>query len=181
MIWKDIRGYEGFYQVSSTGQVKSLTRLFTNSSGAKRRYKGSRLKLQYNGHYHHVILRQKGESKTCLIHRLVADAFLGNSSSTYVNHIDGDKLNNDVRNLEWVTAKENTQHAILHGLSPNLTFNNKRSQLIEGVSLKDGSVITFPSMMEAERQGFTQPCISRCVKGIQAHHKGYVWSRTTTI
>ena len=98
-IWKDIKGYEGIYQVSNFGRIKS--------SYTKRILKGGKNKAGYLlvGLYKQGVLSRKS------IHRLVAEAFIPNpDNKPEVNHIDENKTNNMVSNLEWMTAKENINH-----------------------------------------------------------------------
>ncbi len=101
--WRDIAGYEGEYQVSSFGRVRTF-----------HRSKRGRLKIQathYKGHKK-VWLCHQGKSTRYFVHRLVAIAFIPQTDEDriIVNHKDGDKVNNHVENLEWVTMTENTQH-----------------------------------------------------------------------
>ena len=106
-IWKDIKGYECIYQVSNLGNVKSLDRLSTNG----RRLKGKLLAKTNSKGYIKVTLTNKNKSDNRDIHRLVAQAFIPNpENKPQVNHIDEDKTNNTVDNLEWCTAKENINH-----------------------------------------------------------------------
>ena len=100
-IWKDIKGYEGLYQVSNLGKVKSL----------KKHQKI--LKLSDNGRgYMFVGLSKNNKRKNKNVHRLVAETFISNYDNLLqVNHKDGNKNNNSVDNLEWVTQKQNLQHA----------------------------------------------------------------------
>ena len=101
--WKDIEGYEGIYQISSHGRVKS----FKNG-----KIKILKSRINDKG-YNTTCLRKDGKSKYKLVHRLVAEAFIPNiDSKPYINHIDGNKLNNNINNLEWVTPSENTLHTI---------------------------------------------------------------------
>ena len=96
-IWKDINGYEGLYQVSNLGNVKSL--------------KTNKILSPVGKEYKHVILYNKGDRKTLKIHRLVAEAFIPNpENKPQVNHKDEDKYNNIVENLEWCTHEENMNH-----------------------------------------------------------------------
>ena len=105
--WKDIEGYEGIYQISSHGRVRS----FKNG-----KIKIMKPRINDKG-YNTACLRKDGKSKYKLVHRLVAEAFIpNNDGKPYVNHIDGNKLNNNINNLEWVTPSENTLHAISTGL-----------------------------------------------------------------
>lgn len=110
--WKDIPGYEGIYQVSSDGQVKSVDRI----DSAERRLKGRRLKARaLNSGYLMVQLCVEGVKKAHTVHKLVARAFHGESDK-WVNHINGDKLDNRAENLEWTTPGENLTHAWANGL-----------------------------------------------------------------
>ena len=110
MEWRDIKGYEGYYKISDTGLVKSLARHCI--------HKDKILSQGNNGKgYLFVGLSKKGKVKRFYIHRLVAESFLPNRGrKPEVNHKDGNKSNNFVSNLEWVTGKENKQHAVKIGL-----------------------------------------------------------------
>ena len=120
--WKPIKGYEGYYEVSNFGQVRSITRIITDS-WCVRNFKGKTLKqTEHNGKqpYYYVTLSKNHISRKELVHRLVANAFIDNPlNKPQVNHIDGDVHNNCVNNLEWVTNAENTQHAYDTGLYIN--------------------------------------------------------------
>lgn len=114
-IWKDVIGYEGFYQVSSFGQVRSLSRTAKVLSGAKRLVR-ERILKQTNTIYRTVHLSKNNVTDVMLVHRLVATAFIPNpENKRCVNHKDGNKYNNYASNLEWATDKENNTHAILNG------------------------------------------------------------------
>lgn len=117
-VWKDVKGYEGFYQVSNKGRVKSLARTIVRSDG---QYKSIKEKILKSGTsskgYQQINLCRNGKQKTMKIHRLVAEAYIPNSKNKpEVNHKDGDKSNNVISNLEWVTPKENMRHAYDIGL-----------------------------------------------------------------
>lgn len=115
-IWKDIQGYEGLYQVSNWGKVKSLTHKVKYKDGRNITHKGKTLKPRIYNNYYGVVL-YKERNKAYLIHRLVAETFIKNPlNKKQVNHIDGNRKNNNVSNLEWVTASENQIHAIKTGL-----------------------------------------------------------------
>lgn len=105
-IWKDIDGYEGIYQVSSLGRIKSFSMV---NKGKIRKPNVDR----YG--YVHVNLSKDGKVKNPTIHRLVAFAFLKeHAENKFINHKDGNKSNNSIENLEWCSHKENISHA--HGL-----------------------------------------------------------------
>jgi hypothetical protein len=133
--WKDIIGYETFYQVSNFGNVKSLGNEFTRK---ERLLKPS---LQSKG-YLTVVLQKNATRKMVLIHRLVAEHFIDNSESKpQVNHINGDKTHNIVENLEWVSHRENLDHAIKN----NLTLKGEENR---NSKLKDVDVIKIHSLLQ---------------------------------
>lgn len=112
-VWKDIKGYEGLYQVSNLGRVRSLDLVRTEWDGTKKLYKGKVLKgvTQKLG-YIAFDLYKDGKRKNIRCHVLVAKSFLSDmSANLVVNHKDGNKANNNVNNLEWITFKENVRHA----------------------------------------------------------------------
>ena len=116
-IFKDISGYEGIYQVSNQGKVKSLERKVRHSEGGWKNWK-ERIIKPYKGNHGYLMLglSNDGHRKAFTIHRLVALAFISNpDNKAEVNHKDGDKTNNLLENLEWNTPSENTKHAHLNG------------------------------------------------------------------
>lgn len=119
-IWKDIKGYEGCYQVSNLGRVKSLKREIKvknhpNIKILKR--KGKILMPSFTGYKKRYLGICLGRENRYLIHRLVAKAFILNpKNKPEINHKDGDPANNHIGNLEWCVPKENMQHAIKNGL-----------------------------------------------------------------
>lgn len=127
--WKDILNYEGLYQISSLGNVKSLIKSTTKkikTPGGYRQLERILKPALNNGGYFIVTLSKNNHHKTCPIHKLVATAFIPNTNNKpQINHIDCNKLNNSVKNLEWVTAQENSEHAILNGLT---TFEHLRGE-----------------------------------------------------
>ena len=116
-IWKDIKGYEGLYQISNLGRVKVLPRKRKNGTNfyiQKERIIKPQLK---DGRYYGIGLHKNGKLKNFLIHRLVAEAFLPNTHNyKQVNHIDANKHNNRADNLEWCSQEQNLYHALVNGL-----------------------------------------------------------------
>jgi hypothetical protein len=109
-IWKEIEGYESSYQVSNKGNIRSLDRYRYNINGTML-VKGKVLKQnKHTKGYLKVMLQDRGIAKRYFVHRLVAKAFIGDSGNLQVNHKDGNKTNNNIDNLEYVTCKENIRH-----------------------------------------------------------------------
>ena len=119
IIWKDIVGYEGIYEASDTGQIRSKDGKVTHSVRHGRRvWKGRILKQKVSkDNTCRVSLYKDKKERTWLVHRLVALTFLPIvEGKNYINHIDGSRLNNAVSNLEWCDHKENNNHAFDTGL-----------------------------------------------------------------
>lgn len=119
--WLPVVGWEGVYEVSDLGSVRSVDRVVRNWPHGERVVRGRQLKPNVRGNgYAYVQLCSPGRKKRLVsIHRLVAAAFLGTPSGTFhVNHLDGEKLNNQALNLEWCTPRQNYRHARSTGLTP---------------------------------------------------------------
>lgn len=111
-IWKPIKGYEGFYEISSLGRVKSLLRKMKSKNNSYAILKERILKQDNVKGYLRVTLSLNNKTKRITTHRLVAKSFIENKTKkTCVNHIDGDKKNNTLSNLEWVSYSENELHS----------------------------------------------------------------------
>lgn len=115
-IWKDIKNYEGYYQVSSLGRIRSLDRYVLCRNGQLQLKKGIIFSLCYNKRVdiYEVHLNKECKRKCFKVHRLVAEAFIHNDdpiNKTTVNHKDGDRSNNQMDNLEWATYSENEKHS----------------------------------------------------------------------
>ena len=122
--WKDIGGYEGFYQVSNLGRIRSVDRTIECGGKYSRTLKGQLIAQKKAGAgYPAVGLRRDGHQRTAYVHRLVLGAFCGESEQEQeCNHRDGNKTNNHIENLEWVTRSENSYHAHNTGLQPGRTI-----------------------------------------------------------
>lgn len=167
-IWKDIEGYEGLYQVSNLGRVKSL--------GNNKSRKEKIMKLSKNkGNYLHVVLNKGGKAKTCKVHRLVAFAFIPRvEGKTHVDHIDGNRQNNVYTNLRYCTPKENNnfdlyrkhrsevqkgEKSYLYGKTGELHPKSKAVLCIELNKI-------YGSIREAGRElGINQSSIGKCCLG----------------
>lgn len=119
-VWKDVIGYEGSYQVSSQGRVRTLDRYVKGKFSTSVQFKkGQILKLQFtwDGYYKVTLYKKDKKPLYIGVHKLVAQSFIPNPfNKLQVNHIDCDKLNNNVINLEWCSSLENTQHAMKNNL-----------------------------------------------------------------
>lgn len=113
-LWKDIKDFEGIYKISNIGRIISVERYDTLG----RRVKAKMLKVRDDGRgYNQVDLSKEAIRYTYKVHRLVALAFLEKAHTTEtINHMDGNKTNNRIDNLEWMTRAENTKHAWSYGL-----------------------------------------------------------------
>lgn len=117
-MWKPISGFEALYEVSDSGQVRSLTRIITDKAGHSYQHQGKVIKPNKikNG-YLVVYLRKEGRTYPKYVHRLVAEAFVPNPNNfPIVNHLNGNKQNCNAPNLEWATYSRNNQHAYDTGL-----------------------------------------------------------------
>lgn len=116
--WKDIPGYEGYYQANALGDIRSVDRCVNHNYGGVALRKSRVLKLNTYGRYKMVCLQREGIEKMTTVHSLIAKTFLPipDFDKPQVNHKNGDKYDNRVENLEWCTCSENTRHAIRTGL-----------------------------------------------------------------
>lgn len=163
-VWEDIKDFEGLYQVSDQGRVKSLR-------------KGIILKPSLNGsQYLRVGLYKDGKQKYFTIHRLVAERFVPNPDNLpQVNHKNGNKYKNNAENLEWVTHQQNVIH--FYKTNPKREKGANSKQMVAQICLKTNKVIdTFKSFSEAERKtGVDRRYISFVVKHRLKTTCGYGW------
>ena len=128
-VWRDIEGYEGLYQVSNLGNIKSLAFGPKNHPNVQPQERLLKISKSSTG-YMHVQLYKEGISSTKLVHKLVASTFIDNPyNKPEVNHIDSNRTNNNVENLEWVTRTENMRHAANNRIRKQTNQNNKESRI----------------------------------------------------
>jgi hypothetical protein len=184
-IWKYISGTNNSYQVSDLGRVRSTNRIVVDVLSRKRTYKGRYLNSDTSNGYASVRILINGRKRNCLVHRLVATEFLLNlHNKNYVNHMDGDKLNNCVSNLEWCTASENKLHAY-HSLRRGYPIRRRdgkyhpRSKVILQISKQTNAIIAkFFSIREAYRStGIHHESIRAAATNIRGYKSagGYIW------
>lgn len=165
--WVDIEGYEGLYQISNQGRVKSLPRLRYTPNGSSYMTKEIILKVGMGTNtYHFVSLWKNNKSETKYVHRLVALHFIPKiKGKDFVNHIDENKLNNNVSNLEWCTDMENRHHGT--GLA--------RMGKAHGRKITD-EVVTYDSVSEASRTtGKGRSTIWKYLTGRTEDPRGNEW------
>ncbi|MBQ4031321.1 MAG: HNH endonuclease [Bacilli bacterium] len=170
-VWKDIEGYEGLYKVSNLGNVKSMKYFHHEKEGI---LIGGIKKYGYR----QVILVKKGKVKYMNVHRLVAQTFIPNPlNKPQINHIDGNKLNNCVNNLEWCTPSENQIHAYRTGLKkPLCSEKNKYSKKVNQYDVENKLIKTYNAVREAARENGLNPRdISKCCQNKRKQVGGYKW------
>ena len=169
-IWKDIEGYEGYYQVSNYGRIKSVERLI-NYKGLNKTQKYPSVILRQclnTVGYYQVSLSINNNRRRVMAHRIVALAFCNRPSGRdFVNHIDGNYLNNDASNLEWLTSKENSRHAIVmgahkvYGEDSHLSkFTNNQADIIRMIKNRGIKTSDLCTLLNVHKS-----CINRIVKG----------------
>ena len=182
-MWKPICGYEGYYEVSDFGEVRGVDRIVYDTKGrfagkahlVKGRVMKQTLALGKgrDDGYLVVNLHKDGVSDVVPVHLLVARNFLPNTNNLpTVNHIDGNKLNNNVTNLEWVTYSENNVHALRMGL------RKPRGTPVAQYTTDGELVAIYKSSYEATRQtGLSFNNISHCLNGRARTAYGFVWKK----
>jgi len=163
-IWKDIEGYEGLYQISNLGRIKTISRQGTNTRFIKK-------DIRKDG-YIQVHLTKNSKMKNFLLHRLIAQTFIPNPNNfKYINHKDGNKQNNDISNLEWCTSSQNIFHAYNAGLI------NRRKK-VNQYDKNNNLINTFESVNEASRvTHIDRSHIGACCRKANCYKTsgGYIW------
>ena len=160
------------YEILNDGTVYRKQRIYTDSVGRTTTLKRMKCKPRINkhGYYEYTLINDLNKSKSITAHRLVALEYIPNPNNyPVINHIDGNKLNNKVDNLEWCTFHHNNMHAVNMGLYKNLKSVTQLD--------KNGKVInTFKSIREAGRMtGIDSSGIAKCCKGKRKIAGGYCW------
>lgn len=178
--WRDIKEYEGLYQVSNFGRVRSLDRYVNNRhKNGNKLVKGKLLKqVKLSGGYLGVTLCKNNVIKTHSVHRLVAQAFKPNpQNKKCVNHLNKIRTDNRAENLEWCTYKENNNWLDHNELVSKAKTNNKKvSKPVEQYTLDGVFVKEYPSAKEAQRQtGISNSNIIQCCQSKRKYAGGFIW------
>lgn len=169
-VWRDIKGYEGIYQVSNLGRVKS----FDSRDKLGRVRKGKILKPMLDiGGYEKVTLYNK-QPKIFSVHYLVISSFVGaRPKNMVINHIDENKRNNNLNNLEYVSQKDNINHG-----SGNIRRMKNQPHSVKLIAKSNNNVFEFNSICECARElKLNIGHISECLNGNRKSHGGYTFEK----
>lgn len=172
-IWKYIEKLDCQYAVSTFGRVASVEDVIVKSNGQKYTRKSKIIKPQSRNGYLRVRISLNGVKSTHTVHRLVAEAFIDNPlNKTEVNHIDEDKLNNHVSNLEWTTPKENVRHSFRLGKRKTASKKNKAKMV-----LNVNTGIYYKSLLEASKSidGVSYSGIQHQMNGVCKNTTGLIY------
>lgn len=180
-IWLPIKGYEGLYEISNNGKVKSLARIVIGKNNRKQTLPELYLApfVTKRG-YWAVNLYKSARFKTKTIHKLIADYFIPNpENKPEVNHKDGNKLNCNIDNLEWVTPSENISHAYKNKLRFPVTGitsgSNPHAKKIAQYDLSGNLIKVWACARDAYRCGYDYKAISACVTGYRKTYDNHDW------
>lgn len=165
-IWKDIKDYEGLYQVSNCGNIRSMKRNIILKPS-----------INHKG-YLQVVLYKNNISKTKRIHRLVAENFILNlQNKPQINHIDGNKRNNNLNNLEWCTNSENQKHAFANKLQKDISGkNNPKARKINQYDKNNNFIKQWDCIKDISiNLKIHYSSIIRCCNGTYKTCKGFIW------
>lgn len=174
-IWKEVNGFEGQYEVSNKGRIRSVDRL-VNQQGRIQLYKGCIMSPYVNNSGYLMIRLSKGNKKySFTIHRIVACAFVANPNNyPCVNHKDEDKMNNNSENLEWCTNKYNINYG-----TATLRRSVKMGTKICQYDLEGNLIRQYFSIKNAAKvNGLSSSTIGDCVRGYICQSHGYIWIKT---
>lgn len=184
-IWKPVINYEGYYEVSNIGNVRSIDRVIIDSNSNTFHHKSKQLKPAKNKYgYLQIGLSINGKTNSYTVHTLVAKAFIINTNNKpTVNHIDGNKLNNYINNLEWASKSEQAIHSLRHNLRkmPNSwigKFGSKHgaSKKVLQYSKDNIFIQEYGSIIEASNSNYINAgTITKVCKGQKNTAGGYIW------
>lgn len=170
-IWKDVKGYEGLYQVSNFGRVRSLNYKHTKN------VKELAYRINHKG-YIDVHLSKNGKSKHLVVHRLVAKTFIPNPNNLpQINHIDGNKQNNRIDNLEWCNNSENLKHAYKLNLRlKKQGVNHHNCKKVNQYDLNGNFIKTWDFIKQANVElKIPHSNIVCCCRGLYKKAGGFIW------
>jgi hypothetical protein len=176
--WKEIPSMEGFYMASTFGRIVSLGRFVNVMNGSVKWNNPRILKQNIYGKYKRVCISIKNEKKYYSVHRLVATTFLPNHlNKPQIDHIDGNKFNNNVLNLRWCTAKENMQNPITKEVNSKSRTGREYPTLRKPVvAIKDGKIYQrFSSLSDVEDYGYRNRCVYRVCVGMRKTYRKMRW------
>ena len=172
-VWRDVKGFEGLYQVSNMGRMKILAH--TNKRGYKR--KGKIMKLSFNAYgYRQVGIFKNGKRYTRRVHRLVAQAFIPNPNNyPIINHKDEVRTNNKVSNLEWCTVEYNNNYGTRNIKGSITKTNGLRCKKVAQLDQQGNLIKAWISSADAGRHGYNQSGVSACCRQKKEQYDGYFW------
>lgn len=175
--WKDIVGFEGIYQVSDYGRVKSLSRYIERQNDKGYQVNEKILKQSFHtGGYKKVTLSKEGKTYNKFVHRLVGEVFMPNLNDfPQINHKDEDKTNNHISNLEWCDNRYNNIYGTKIERQKKSEYLQRVMNPIQGTNIVTGEVVYFDSVNAASKQGFVRRGIRECLCGNTKKHHGYKW------
>lgn len=177
-MFKKVKGFEDYYEVNEIGIVRSIDRLVWNGKGYLLK-RSQEIKQQTNKKgYKICYLSKNSKQKTCLVHRLVAEAFIPNPNNyEQVNHIDCNKTNNNVDNLEWCSNLQNQRHAIANGLIHRSSNCGRKKIKVKKIDIKTKKTLEiYNSIAEAGRKNkLNSANINSVCKGLRNVCGGFFW------
>lgn len=186
-IWKPIEGFDGYYEVSNYGNVRSICRTVIHQKGSQtvlcdlpeRNMKNH----ENSSGYMRVHLSKDGKKQWVFVHRLVAEHFVENSNPDEfdtVNHLDCNPKNNHYKNLEWTTQSGNMKYASCLGRLKCSDYTIQRTKEVNsfpiiGESILTGEIKKYASISDCAKDGFTPSAVCLCCKGRRRKHKSFTW------
>lgn len=184
-VWKDIPKYEGLYQASNLGRIRSCARTIIRENRIKQQFKGKILSPEDNGNgYLRLILYKNKKKNSEYVHRLIASAFIENYyNCEQINHIDGNKQNNNINNLEWCTKSYNIKEAYRLGLKTapktmlgRKSYKNHLSKPVNQYDLQGNFIKRWHCINDVQRElNIFTGNITRVCKGEYKQTGGYIW------